>query len=414
MAAGVRLILAGLVLDLVVAGFAVLATLEAIAGLYLLILAAAAWRYREPEAAGEPGTRVVILVPAHNEADLIERCTASLANQDYPQDLIRLVIVADNCTDRTAELAQRAGVDLLVRTDEEQRGKGRALRWAMDIFRTRDEATDAFVIVDADSVAHPRLLRGLVSQFEQGFPVVQADYSVLCDSESPRVRLRAVAFMLCHRVRFSGRAVLRMPCGLVGNGMLIGREVVDAHPWNAFTRAEDLEYTLTLRQAGIRPRYARRASVAGPVPATARGAQIQRSRWEGGRLQLARKALPSLTREIVREHRLSNLDVAVDLMVPPLGILAIGILGCGMALLALWEAGVAAPLLLVPSALALFALVGFVILGLGAARAPAWMYGSLILAPIFLAEKLWGTGRVIRSRRADDWIRTERPGEVAL
>jgi cellulose synthase/poly-beta-1,6-N-acetylglucosamine synthase-like glycosyltransferase len=268
--------------------------------------------------------------------------------------------------------------------------------------------------VDADSVAHPRLIRSLVGRFEQGFPVVQADYSVLCDSESPRVRLRAVAFMLCHRVRFSGRAVLRLPCSLVGNGMLIGREVVNACPWSAFTRAEDLEYTLTLRQAGIKPRYARGASVAGPVPATARGARVQRSRWEGGRIQLARKAIPSIARGIIRDHRLSNLDFAVDLLVPPLGILAIGILGCGTALLALWGAGAAAPLLLAPSAIAIFALSGFVITGLGAAGAPAWMYGSLMLAPIFLAEKLWGTGRVIRSRKADDWIRTERPGEVAL
>ena len=401
-------------LDVVVTGLVVLASLEAVASLYLLILAAAAWRYREPEAAGEPRTTVLMLVPAHNEAELIERCIATLANQDYPQNLIRIVVIADNCTDSTAERAQRAGAEVLVRTDDEQRGKGRALRWAMDTFRTRDEATDAFVIVDADSVAHPRLVRGLVGHFEQGFTVVQADYSVLSDSESPRVRLRAVAFMLCHRVRFSGRAVLRMPCGLVGNGMLIGGEVAESHPWSAFTRAEDLEYTLTLRQAGIKPRYARRASVAGPVPATARGAQVQRSRWEGGRIQLARRAIPSIAREIVREHRLSNLDVAVDLMLPPLGILAIGVLGCGSALLTLWAAGVAAPLLLIPSAVALFALVGFVIGGLGAAEAPTWMYGSLILAPIFLAEKLWGTGRVIRSRKANDWIRTERPSEVAL
>jgi 1,2-diacylglycerol 3-beta-glucosyltransferase len=371
-------------LDVVVAGFVVLAVLEAVASLYLLILAAAAWCYREPEAVGRPRSRVVILVPAHNEAELIARCISSLADQDYPQNLIRLVVIADNCTDSTAELAQRAGAEVLVRTDQQQRGKGRALRWAMDVFRTRDEATDAFVIVDADSVAHPRLIRGLVCHFEQGFPVVQADYSVLCDSGSPRVRLRAVAFMLCHRVRFSGRAVLRMPCGLVGNGMLIGGEVAKAYPWSAFTRAEDLEYTLTLRQAGIKPRYARRASVAGPVPATARGAQVQRSRWEGGRIQLARKAVPSITREIVREHRLSNLDVAADLMVPPLGILAIGILGCGAALLALWATGVAAPLVITPSAIALSALVGFVLLGLGAAGAP------------------------------NDWIRTERPSEVAL
>jgi hypothetical protein len=89
-------------------------------------------------------------------------------------------------------------------------------------------------------------------------------------------------------------------------------------------------------------------------------------------------------------------------------------LGCGTVLTALWAAGLTSLLLIVPAALALLFLVGFVGLGLGAAGAPGWMYRSLFLAPIFLAEKLWGTARVIRSRKANDWIRTERPSEVAL
>jgi cellulose synthase/poly-beta-1,6-N-acetylglucosamine synthase-like glycosyltransferase len=404
----------GLALDVVTAGVVAMATLEAAAALYLLTLAAAAWWYREPGAAKEPESKVVVLVPAHNEADFIGRCVSSLAGQDYPRDLCRLVVIADNCTDSTAELARAGGAEVLVRTDHKQQGKGRALRWAMDTLTARDEATDAFVIVDADSVAHPRLLRGLVHRFEQGNSVVQGDYSVLCDTDSQRVRLRAVAFLLFHRVRFSGRAVLHMPCGLVGNGMLLGRRVVESNPWNAFTSAEDLEYTLGLRRAGIKPRYAREANVAGPMPATMRGVQTQRARWEGGRIHVARKAILSIASQVAREHRLSNLDLAVDLVVPPLGILALGVLGCGTILTALWVAGVMSPLLLTPAAFALVALVGFVGLGLGAAGAPRWMYGSLILAPVFLAEKLWGTVRVIRSRKANEWIRTERPSEVAL
>jgi 1,2-diacylglycerol 3-beta-glucosyltransferase len=408
------LISGGVPLDVVTSGVVAIATLEAVASLYLLILAAAARWYREPEAAAKPRSKVVVLVPAHNEADFITRCVSSLARQEYPSDLFRLVVIADNCTDSTAKLARAAGAEVLVRTDRQERGKGRALRWAMDTLTARDEAADAFVIVDADSVAHPRLLPRLVCHFEQGNSVVQADYSVLCDTDSPRVRLRAVAFLLCHRVRFSGRAVLHMPCGLVGNGMLIGRQVVESHPWSAFTSAEDLEYTLTLRQAGIRPRYARSASVAGPVPASARAAQIQRARWEGGRIHVVRKGIPSIARQIVRERQFSNLDAALDLMVPPLGLLAIGILGCCTVLIALWAAGLTTFLFLTPSACALIALVGFVVLGLRAAEAPAWMYGTLILVPVFLAEKLWGTGRVIKSRKAKEWIRTERPSEVAL
>ena len=68
-----------------------------------------------------------MLVPAHNEADLVERCVASLRNQDHPRDRFQILVIADNCSDDTRVLAQAAGAEVLVREAPEVGGKGQAL-----------------------------------------------------------------------------------------------------------------------------------------------------------------------------------------------------------------------------------------------------------------------------------------------
>jgi cellulose synthase/poly-beta-1,6-N-acetylglucosamine synthase-like glycosyltransferase len=391
-----------------------LGLLVAAGGLYLLALAIAAFFYRDRTRSLEPTSHLTVLVPAHNEADFIERCVASLKRQDYPEERTEVVVIADNCTDRTAQLARAAGAAVLVRDAPDARGKGQAIRWAMDRIRSRTEPQpDAFVIVDGDSVADRGLLKHLSAHLECGADAAQAEYLILNETESPAIELRAVAFMLFHRVRFAGRSVLSLPCTLVGNGMLLSRRLMERHPWDAFTGAEDLEFSVTLRLNGVDPVYAGGVSVRGPLPTSSRAAQVQRERWEGGRLRVVSAVLPRLLREIVLHRRLSLLDLAVDLAVPPLGLLTASALAGTVVVVAMASVGLVSPWLLVPWLTALTAVTGFVILGLRAARAPGWMYRRLLSTPGFLLRKLLGTTRVIRSRSSNDWVRTERPSEVA-
>src|SRR5437879_5475140 len=76
---------------------------------YLLALAVAALVRRAPGLWGPPRSRLAVLVPAHDEERLVGRCVGSLVEQDYPPELRRLIVVADNCSDATAEVAARAG-----------------------------------------------------------------------------------------------------------------------------------------------------------------------------------------------------------------------------------------------------------------------------------------------------------------
>lgn len=386
--------------------FAVVGAILALAALYLLVPAVAAlfYRAREPQVSGD--AQVVVLIPAHDEEGSIAHCVRTFGAQSYPTERFEVVVIADNCTDDTASAARAAGAEVLVRNEPEVRGKGQALRWAIERLLARETPPAAVIVVDADTTADPNLVAGLVSRLEDGAEVVQGE-SLLVDDGSPEQALRAAAFLLVNRTKPAGRSALGLAVALQGNGMLFSSRVLTEHPWSAFSSTEDLEYGLALRAAGIEPAFARGAIAWSPVAPRGRAAETQQLRWEGGKFHLARTLGPRLVAQAVRERRPALVEAAVDLAVPPLGYLAAAaasVTGAGVALA--WLDGLAA-WAVTPSALALVEVPVYVLIGLIAADAPSTAYRALPHAPWFVVRKALRAHRLLRFR-ADSWVRTER------
>ena len=376
---------------------------------YDVVLAIASFFHRgSPQEPGAlpPRKRVVVLVPAHDEAALIARCIRSLQAQVYPSHLYDVIVVADNCTDDTASIATSAGAEVLVRDEPDARGKGRALRWAIDQVLRRPVPPDAVVVVDADAVADPDFLSALVRPFESGAQAVQGE-SLLSEDGSAAASLRATAFLLVNRVRPAGRAVLGLPCDLTGTGMLLGSELLRAYPWDAFTSAEDLEYTVNLRMMGVRPVFAGGAILHSPSAPSAEAATHQQLRWEGGKLHVAKTQLPRLVREGVRRRDRGLLGAAFDLAVPPLGLLSAGAVAGTIVGVPLVLLGALPPWSLGPWLATLVAIPVYVLLGLRAARAPRSAYRSLARAPWYVVRKALNVHRLLKFD-ANTWVRTDR------
>jgi exopolysaccharide biosynthesis WecB/TagA/CpsF family protein len=383
----------------------------AVCALYLLTLAlASSIGRRIPASHTEARSRLAVLVPAHDEERLIARCVESLLAQSYPRALYRVIVIADNCSDSTAEIARVVGAEVMVRDQADARGKGQALRWAMDKVLAASNPPDAIVVVDADSIAGANLLTGLELELAAGHRVVQGDYTVIVDPASPKSAIIAAGFLLFHRVRFSGRARLGMAANLVGNGMLFARSVLESHPWNAFSGVEDLEYSMRLRLAGIRPQFAPTAHVSGPGPATRAGVDRQRLRWEGGRFAVVRTWLWKLVATSVERRDPRLLDAAIDLAVPPLGLLCMAA-GGGMVLAtAAAVTHLVPPWALAPWAVAVVAIPAYVFIGLRAADAPAAVWRAVLGAPAFLAWKVLTYVRLLRGFDSTRWDRSDRQG----
>ena len=127
---------------------------------YLSFLAVVSvWPRRKARIPSTPRTTFALIVPAHNESSVIRRTLSSIQEQDYPRRLFRLFVVADNCTDDTAAIARGAGAECLERSDREKRGKGWALLWAFERLTEGNVQPDAYVIIDADTIAAPDFLR---------------------------------------------------------------------------------------------------------------------------------------------------------------------------------------------------------------------------------------------------------------
>ena len=383
--------------------------------LYLVALAAASLLPRVPrqlDTISSAAPHLVVVVPAHNEEQLVERCVTTVLRQTYPRALYRVVVVADNCTDATASTAVASGAEVMIRDEPASRGKGRALRWAVDRLFAEPDVIDGIVVVDADSIADENLLAALAAEMRAGAAVVQADYELMDDDEGRRSGMARAGFLLFHRVRFTGRQRLGLPANVVGNGMLFTRRVLEMHLWDAFTGAEDLEYSMRLRLDGVRPRFAPEARIFGPGAASRTSAVRQRLRWEGGRFHVVRTMLPQLAAAAWRRRDVSDLDAIVDLATPPLGLLTLALAG-GTALVAVATVlGVAAGWSLIPWMVGLAATPAFVVIGLASAGESGLIRSVLLGAPRFIAWKAFAYVRLVGGFDVYRWDRTERVGEA--
>ena len=266
--------------------------------------------------------RFDVLVPAHNESAGIVRTIDNLKTLDWPQDRYRLIVIADNCDDDTAERARGAGAVVIERTDSSLRGKGHALAYAFA--RSIEQSwADAVVVVDADSVASANLLEACAARIEAGAAAVQVHYGTLNPDASWRTRLLSIALAAIHILRSRARERLKLSCGIRGNGWCITRSTLASVPYGAYSLTEDVEFGIDLGLAGLRVHYADEAQVLGEMVAGEKASRSQRQRWESGRLQLLRaRGLPLLWQGL---RRLSPMciDLALDLLVLPLSLIVV-------------------------------------------------------------------------------------------
>jgi cellulose synthase/poly-beta-1,6-N-acetylglucosamine synthase-like glycosyltransferase len=362
-----------------------------------------------PIPAQAPQTRFAVLVPAHDEEAVIARTLRSLLTLDYPRDLYTVQVIADNCTDRTADLARACGAIVHERTDPDQRGKGYALRWLFGRLLADPRSGEAFVVVDADSVVNPGFLRALDGHLRRGAVVIQGFDTVLNPDASWGTALRYVAFALLHYLRPLGRLVFHGSAGLKGNGMCFSRAVLDGTDWGAFSVTEDLQFHLDLLLSGRPVTFAPDAVVWAEMPPSMKAAHAQNVRWETGRLQMVRDYVPRLLSAALRRRSLILFDAALENLIPPFSIMAAGGVLCLVGAL-LWGApGAIALALFILGGQAVYTLVGLVLV-----HAPARIYLALIYAPFYVVWKLilWLGIAIQKKRRPTEWVRTARSSGV--
>ena len=351
---------------------------------------------KPPRDAGAGGkVRFVVVVPAHNEAGLIEECVRSLRVATQSLN-VEIVVVADNCTDETARIAAAAGARVFVRQDAALRGKPYALGFALSRIAAQTRHPEVVAFVDGDSTVAPNFFVEIERAFAAGAEAAQVMY-LATEAPGGVAALRAFALALLHRVRPLGQSRLGLPTTLKGNGMALRWELV-AGGFPGIGLTEDASATLALAADDIRVRFVPRTAVYGAMPRSAGSISKQDRRWEGGRLRLAPRAIRVASCAALT-GKWQCAAAAADVASPPLSMVAFGAgasatLGA-VGVLPLWV-GVA------PAA----ALTGYVFSGWLALGARGSDMAALAWAPVFLVRKALTYATLVRPPVT--WQRTGR------
>ncbi|MBI3580283.1 MAG: glycosyltransferase family 2 protein [Ignavibacteriales bacterium] len=350
-----------------------------------------------------------VVIPAHNEELVIENTLKSLFALEYRSELFEIIVIADNCTDRTAEIARSLGAIVYERTDKINKGKGRALRWCFEKLLNSSFDYDAFVVVDADSVVSKNFLEVMNFYLERKAQVVQASDLVQPQPGAWSPEVTRIALALYNYVRPLGRKVLGCSAGLRGNGMCFSVDVLRAIPWEAYSITEDLEYGLTLLLHGVPAVFAPEATLYAKMPVKAKHAESQRARWEMGRMPLIRRYGIQLLREAMRKRSFPLLDAYIDLVTPAfvnMLVVSFGMLTM-TSLLSLVGVG-GAQQFIFPWSMVVLAGMVHVLTGLVAVDADRAMYKALLYFPRYAVWKLLLYVKLLVYGLPEEWIRTYR------
>lgn len=364
----------------------------------LLLLTLAGLLPARRRAAGGTGKfSLAVVVPSHNEELNIARCVASLYAAGHGSISLTVAVIADNCTDRTAEVARQAGARVLERFNDRERGKGYALDFA---FRSLiGEPFHAFLVIDADSEISPNLLLAMSNAFRAGADAAQCRYIVRNSGDSVRTRLMSVALYAFNVLRPRGRHRLGLSAGIYGNGFGLSAATLRAVPYTAASVVEDLEYHLALVRAGRRVQFVDDAAAYGDMPVAGAGVKTQRARWEGGRFRMMFEKAPVLLGEVLR-GKFALLEPCLDLLLLPLAFHVVLLL-----LAAATPFRLARDLGVAGLAVVLIHLFAAIRVGGGSLRDVA----VLLAAPFYVVWKILLIPRLVRtSGSGAAWVRTER------
>ena len=263
---------------------------------------------------------VAVLVPAHNESGGIVATISSLLPQLRKGD--RLIVVADNCSDNTAEIALKAGAEVHVRTDSSRRGKGYALDFGVRVLAA--SPPEVVIIIDADCIASTdtvdRLAR-LSLQMER--PIQSLSLMRAVENSGPMKKIAEFAWVVKNLVRPLGYHRLGLPCQLMGTGMAFSWATLSTASLANGNIVEDLKLGMDLAKAGKPPFFCPDTLISSTFPMSESGTQTQRTRWEHGHLSMMLNEVPPLLLCGIRQGNAGMIALALDLCVPPLALLTL-------------------------------------------------------------------------------------------
>ena len=373
---------------------------------WLMLITLASWLFRAKLVRNSEPLKLLVVIPAHNEALQIGMTVENTRKCEYPQELLDIAVIADNCTDNTAEVAAISGARVYARNNKHERGKGAALDWFLKGYRERLQEYGGIVFIDADSCPDRQMFKALSQSLSSpGVEAVQGFNGVANPYDNWRTALNSSAFNVFNHLRMAGNEKLFGNAILKGLAMAFSPDLLMKFGWPAKSVVEDLEFTVMLLEHGHSVKYNPEAIITSEMAVTRNQADGQRKRWEGGRFTLARDMVPKLLQRIL-QGQFKYLFILADLLIAPLSLLVLLTLLSWFFAWILMPAAIAFPT-------AIFCMIFiYVVSGQLQRKAPLKLWIFLATFPLYLLWKIVIYFSMLVSPQSKVWSRTLRKSEL--
>lgn len=273
------------------------------------------YRKKDKKAYEEKHTFAMV-VCAHNEERVIGALVENLHLLNYSDKLYDIFVVADNCTDKTAEVARKAGAQVHERFNDTEKGKGYAMDWMFNRLFKMERQYDAVCVFDADNLVHPDFLKEMNSRLCNGERLIQG----YLDSKNPNDTwisgTFSIAFWVINHVYHLAKYNIGLSSCLGGTGMCISTDILRRYGWGATCLTEDMEFTMKAILEGIPTTWAHDAIVYDEKPLTFMQSWNQRKRWAQGQFDVGSRYIGKLFKKGIKERNPIMLDGILHLFQP--------------------------------------------------------------------------------------------------
>lgn len=268
--------------------------------------------------------KYAVVICARNEETVIAQLIDSIKGQDYPCELVDVFVVADNCTDHTADVARKAGALVYERFNKVEVGKGYALSYYFDRIKEEygERHFDGYYIFDADNLLDEHYITEMNKVFSNGYKAVTSYRNTKNYGDSWVSACYGLWFLRESEYLNFSRNELGVSCAVSGTGFLVSSEIIEQNGgWNYHYLTEDLQFTADMITNGQKIGYCHEAIIYDEQPVSLSQSITQRSRWMKGSMQVMGRYGFSLAKETIKQGSLSCYDMLMGAL--PSVVLAI-------------------------------------------------------------------------------------------
>ncbi len=232
--------------------------------------------------------KYAVLISAKNEGNVLGQLLDSLKKQDYPSDLLDVYVVADNCTDNTADVARSYGVNVYERHNDTLKGKGFALNEIIHhIWDTVGQGVyDGYMVFDADNLVDKNFTKEINKAMSSGYKIATGyRNSKSCTSSWISYCYSMFWFRECIQMN-RARNMLNLSANVTGTGYCVSEEIlIKDGGFISKTLTEDVELTFRWIARGERVAFCNEAILYDEQPTKFSVSFFQRARWTKGNIQ---------------------------------------------------------------------------------------------------------------------------------